>query len=332
MVRESEIQKAVEILRAGGLVALPTETVYGLGADATNREAVAKVFAVKGRPPAHPLIVHIGGAEWLDEWAREIPDAARRLAAKFWPGPLTLILKRSDRVIDHVTGGQDTVGLRVPDQADTLRIIRELGHPIAAPSANRFGRVSPTSADHVREDLGDEIDFIVDGGPCRVGIESTIVDMSCEKPEILRLGAITEAEVAEVVGRPVPVREKPASVRAPGTLESHYAPEASVLLAEPSEMARIAGEFIRQNKRVVMITRPVPGCGAPSEDENVPIVLPVPPSDEAFARNLYALLREADRREADVILVSPPVAEAGLGRAVADRLRRAAAPRSGIEQ
>ncbi|MEP7216361.1 MAG: L-threonylcarbamoyladenylate synthase, partial [Anaerolineaceae bacterium] len=228
----TEIARAVAVLRAGGLIGLPTETVYGLAADAANELAVRRVFAVKGRPASHPVIVHVTGVEALADWAREVPEAALRLAGAFWPGPLTLVLPRTARAGDVVTGGQDTVALRVPSHPLALDVLRAFGGGLAAPSANRFGHVSPTTAQHVRDDLGVEVDFVLDGGPCAIGVESTIVDLATDPaaPVILRTGAVTREDVARVLGGAVRVRDDVATggVRAPGMLAAHYAPRAGV--------------------------------------------------------------------------------------------------------
>lgn len=291
---------AARLLGEGKLVAFPTETVYGLGADAENEAAVRRIFEVKGRPQGHPLIVHLADASLLPGWAADVPPAAARLAERFWPGPLTLILGRGPRVIPVVTGGQPTVGLRVPAHPLARTLLREFGRGVAAPSANRFGRVSPTTASHVREDLGSDADFLLDGGPCAVGLESTIVDLSSGEPGILRPGGVTREALEEALGRPVPVRAS-GPVRAPGRLESHYAPRARVVLAEPGERVRRAEAFRREGLRVVEIPSPAP-------------------------EKLYAALRAADREGADVIVVGLP-REEGLGLAVADRLRKAAGPK-----
>ena len=217
------IRDAAAILRRGGLVAFPTETVYGLGADASNPAAVARIYAVKGRPPNHPVIVHIGESGQWARWAREFPEHAAKLAARFWPGPLTLVLRRASGVGDYLTGGQETIGLRVPGHPIALELLREFRGGIAAPSANRFGRVSPTSAEHVRSDLGSDVDLILDGGACEIGIESTIVDVSRGRPVVLRPGRISEDDIASALGFP-PARRDPGAPRAPGALPSHYAP------------------------------------------------------------------------------------------------------------
>ena len=220
MATDVDITRAVEALRRGRLVAFPTETVYGLAADAASTDALSRLYAVKGRPPDHPVIVHVAAPDALDEWAARVPAAARRLADEVWPGPLTIVLERSDRVPDAVTGGGDTVGVRVPDQHVALALLRAFGGGIAAPSANRFGRVSPTTAEHVRADLGADVDVVLDDGPCSVGVESTIVDCSGAEPVILRPGGVSRERIAELVGRPVAVRSD-GLVRAPGTIKSH---------------------------------------------------------------------------------------------------------------
>jgi L-threonylcarbamoyladenylate synthase len=300
------IEAAVDVLRRGGLVAFPTETVYGLGADAGNLAAVERLFAVKGRPRGHPVIVHLGGAGALDDWVREVPDAAHRLAAAFWPGPLTLLLPRSELVADAVTGGRPAVGVRVPAHPVALALLRAFGGGIAAPSANRFGRVSPTTAAHVRADLGDDVDLILDGGPTTVGVESTIVDCTADVPTVLRHGGVTAEELAAVLDGPlVDVPTGPS--RAPGMLASHYAPRARVELVPDTESARHRLEQRRAEGRAADVIDPGPDV-------------------VAYARHLYEWLREADDRHLDVVVVVPPP-EDGIGVAINERLRKAAAPR-----
>jgi len=310
-----EVDEAIDILRRGGLVALPTETVYGLGADALDPSAVARIFSVKGRPTSHPLIVHLADADHLPGWA-EVPDEAWLLAERFWPGPLTLVLPRGPLALDAVTGGLGTIGLRVPAHPLTRAVLLGLGSGVAAPSANRFGRISPTTAQHVAADLGVEVDGILDGGPCEVGIESTIVDMSrADGPAVLRQGAITREALAEALGRPVGLRTHADVVGgeeravAPGQLASHYAPRARLELAPRERIAELARGL--STERVVILGDAELGTDA-----------------ERWARNLYAALRDADARGPDVILVPVPPAGA-LAAAVLDRLTRAAAPRSG---
>lgn len=308
------VEEAIAILRRGGLVALPTETVYGLGADALDPMAVARIFSVKGRPTTHPLIVHLADADHLPGWA-EPPAEAWALAERFWPGPLTLVVPRGPLALDAVTGGLPTIGVRVPAHALTRAVLLGLGSGVAAPSANRFGRISPTTAAHVAADLGDEVDGILDGGPCEVGIESTIVDLSGpEGPAILRHGAITREALEEALGRPVALRTSAAveggreRATAPGQLASHYAPRARLELAPRERIAELA-RGLSAGARVVVLGDEALGVTA-----------------ESWAQNLYAALREADARGPEVILVPVPPAGA-LAAAVLDRLTRAAAPR-----
>lgn len=312
------IERAVQVLRDGGLVALPTETVYGLGADARVPAAVRRIFAVKGRPADHPLIVHIASAEALDAFAVDVPNDARRLADAFWPGPLTLILWRAPSVPDVVTGGRDTVALRVPDHPLTLAVLRALHSGVAAPSANRFGHVSPTTAEHVRADLGDEVDFVLDGGPCRVGLESTILDMTTEVPVLLRPGAVTPEAIEAVLGRAIE-RVATGPSRAPGMLRAHYAPRTKVELVPREGLAERARELRAQGLRV--------GLLAPSATGAIPDVtrFDLGEDPEDFGRSLYASLRAADAAHLDRILVLEPEGQGGLALAIRDRLRRAAA-------
>jgi L-threonylcarbamoyladenylate synthase len=317
VVTKADITRAVEALRGGGLVAFPTETVYGLGADAANVDALARLYAVKGRPPGHPVIVHVAGSELLDEWAADVPATARRLADALWPGPVTIVVRRAARVPDAVTGGGDTVGVRVPDQPVALALLRAFGGGIAAPSANRFGRVSPTTAEDVRADLGADVDVVLDDGPCAVGIESTIVECTGPEPVILRPGGISRERIGELVGTPVATR-RDGLVHAPGTLKSHYAPEATVLLVEQDEVGARAASMVAAGQRVAVLA----AGGPPPVPESV-FVLDAPRDVDDYARVLYARLREADRLGVDVLLaVAPP--DAGVGAAVRDRLRRAA--------
>ena len=303
------LTKAAELLKAGGLVALPTETVYGLGADATNKEAVARIYEVKGRPADHPLIVHIHSMQSLGDWADEIPDYAISLARDFWPGPMTLVLKRSILAEDFVTGGQPTVGLRVPDHVIALALLSAFakigGHGIAAPSANRFGHVSPTTAQAVQDEIGeylDKTDLILDGGPSSVGVESTIIDCTSDAPRILRPGAITIEMIEESTGLKVLTAES--NIRVSGSLEKHYAPNATV------DLNRIpnAGEgFIAL---------------ADFETPVDVIRLAAPKSIEDFARVMYAALREGDAKGLKSVVVAEPAGD-GLALAIRDRLMRA---------
>lgn len=286
-------------------MALPTETVYGLAADATNIVAVRRVYAIKGRPADHPLIVHLPDPEQLERYATDISAAARRLVARFWPGPLTIVMRKSDEVPLDVTGGQDTVALRMIDHPLTRAILHRFGHAVAAPSANRFGRISPTTAEHVRADLGDDVDLIVDGGPSRIGVESTIVDITGDVPAILRHGAIGPTALADALGSPVVTRSG-GDVRAPGMLASHYAPRATLVVAGTGQIATVLARERDTGARVAELT--------------------LPEDPRAAARSLYASLRALDGQSYDTIVVAMPL-DTEANAAVRDRLARAAAPR-----
>ncbi|MET0628102.1 MAG: L-threonylcarbamoyladenylate synthase [Acidimicrobiia bacterium] len=321
-VTREDLAAAATALRAGELVAFPTETVYGLGADASSPDALRRLYEVKGRPADHPVIVHIANSEALSTWAADVPDSARRLAAACWPGPLTLVLRRAAGVLDQATGGLDTVGVRVPDQRVALALLDEFGGGIAAPSANRYGRVSPTTADDVRADLGADVDVVLDDGPCRVGVESTIVDCSSPKVSILREGGVTHGQVEAILGATVLLdTDARGAVRAPGTHESHYAPRARVDLVAADELETWVLAAVARGDRVGVIS--TDGSGAVPDGA---VVLGRPTSAEEYARSLYALLRAADQQRLDVVVAVAPEA-VGIGAAVADRLRRAAAPR-----
>ena len=305
-----EVRRAAQILRAGGLVAFPTETVYGLGADAANEKAVARLYAVKRRPTDHPVIIHFAAAQAAFDWAREVPDAARKLAQKFWPGPLTLILKRSRQARDFLTGAQDTVGLRVPSHPVAQELLRLFDGAIAAPSANRFGLVSPTTAAHVRDDLGKDVDLVLEGGASDVGIESTIVDLSGATPVLLRPGHISKAEVEALIGA---VGEKNAtSPRHAGGLERHYAPRTPARLVATYALDR---EIANGKHKVAVLAFSRP-------DERVDYWLRMPRDPHAYAQRLYAALRELDSAGCERILVEAPP-DAPEWDAVRDRLRRA---------
>jgi L-threonylcarbamoyladenylate synthase len=306
------IKAAAQSLIAGHLVAFPTETVYGLGADATNETAIAKIYKAKGRPADHPLIVHIASIDAIDQWAQDISEYAINLARDFWPGPMTLVFKRSDLAKDFITGNQNTVGLRVPNQSIALALLKEFellgGKGIAAPSANRFGAVSPTTAQAVKDELENYLDqtsdIILDGGPCQVGVESTIIDCTAQTPQILRLGAITKEMIQESTGLLV-IDEAPTDIRVSGSLESHYSPNAKVVL----DTYPTGGEgFIA----IDSIQTP-PGA----------IRLAAPSSIEGFARDLYSALRFADAQGLTKVCVIQPEGP-GLAAAIRDRLKRAA--------
>ena len=305
-----EVRRAAHILRAGGLVAFPTETVYGLGADAANEKAVARLYAVKRRPADHPVIIHFAAAQAAFDWAREVPDAARKLAQKFWPGPLTLILKRSRQARDFVTGAQDTVGLRVPSHPVAQELLRLFDGAIAAPSANRFGLVSPTTAAHARDDLGKDVDLVLEGGASDVGIESTIVDLSGATPVLLRPGHISKAEIEALIGA---VGEKDAtSPRHSGGLERHYAPRTPAKMVPTYALDKEISVF-ENRVAVLAFSRP---------DERVDFWLRMPRDPHAYAQRLYAALRELDTAGCARILVEAPP-DAPEWDAVRDRLRRA---------
>lgn len=306
------VSAAAKSLAAGNLVAFPTETVYGLGADATNSEAIAKIYRAKGRPADHPLIVHISSLDAMGQWVLDIPEYAINLARDFWPGPMTLVFTRSELAKDFITGNQNTVGLRVPNQPIALALLKEFeklgGKGVAAPSANRFGAVSPTTAQAVIEELADYLDpkndLILDGGPCQVGVESTIIDCTSEAPQILRLGAITKEMIQESTGLLV-IDEVVSEIRVSGSLESHYSPAAKVVL---DELAKIGEGFI------ALDSFPTPQ-GA--------IRLAAPSSVESYAREIYAALRFADAQGISRICVMQPEGD-GLAAAIRDRLKRAA--------
>ncbi len=319
MSAPARVAEAVAVLRSGGLVAFPTETVYGLGCDADDPAALRRLYAVKGRPAEHPVIVHLPDAAALGAWSRDPAPTAVALADACWPGPLTLVVRRAPRVPDEVTGGRDTVGLRVPAQPLALELLECFGGGIAAPSANRFGRVSPTTAADVRADLGDAVDLVLDGGRCEVGLESTIVDCTVDPPQVLRLGGIPVERIESILGARVDLRTD-GEVAAPGTLPAHYAPDARVVVVDDAgAVGARAASLLAEGRRVGVLTlEPSP----PALPAGV-VVLDPPEDVTQYARVLYARLREADRRRLDVVLaVAPP--PAGIGAAIADRLARAA--------
>jgi L-threonylcarbamoyladenylate synthase len=310
----SALKDAAESLIAGNLVAFPTETVYGLGTDASNQQAVARIYEVKGRPTNHPLIVHISSINNLDKWAKDIPDYAVKLARAFWPGPMTLILPRTDLAKDFITGGQNNVGIRVPAHTVALSLLKEFeaqgGYGVAAPSANRFGKVSPTCADDVKAELSDYLnsnDLILDGGPSSVGVESTIINCINTIPSILRPGAITAAMINELLGIQIEVFAKNNSdqIRAPGLLESHYSPKAKVYL---SGTPSTGDGFIALRK-------------FPTPDGAIRLASPA--TNEEYARSLYQGLRLADSKKISKVFVIEPVGN-DIAIAVCDRLQKAA--------
>ena len=306
------LKVAAQALKDGSLVAFPTETVYGLGADATNASAVARIYEVKGRPSDHPLIVHIGDLKHLEQWILEIPKFAIDLARAFWPGPMTLILKRSELAKDFITGSQETVGIRIPGNSLALGLLEAFhnlgGKGIAAPSANRFGQVSPTTVTAVQEELGEYLadsDLVLDGGSSEVGLESTIIDCTTDAPRILRPGAITTEMIEEVTGKTVAKEFGDSDIRVSGSLENHYAPKA----------------------RVILDQRPLSGSGFIAlENIETPagvIRLAAPKSIEEFARVLYESLRAGDHQQLGCIFIEQPTGD-GLALAIRDRLGRSA--------
>lgn len=307
----SDVRRAAEILRAGGLVAFPTETVYGLGADASSAAAVARLYLAKGRPGNHPVIVHFASAQSAFAWGREVPAAAHKLAARFWPGPLTLIVKRSPKAQDFVTGAQESIGLRVPSHPVAQALLREFGGGVAAPSANLFGKVSPTAAAHVREDFARQIDLVLDGGASEVGIESTILDLSGAKPVLLRPGGISRAQLEEELGTKVEAGNS-ASPRHSGGLERHYAPRTPAQLVPPHALDQ---EIAKRQSAVAVLAFSRP-------DERVDYWIRMPRSPRAYAQRLYAALRELDGAQCETILIEMPP-ETAEWTAVWDRLSRA---------
>ncbi len=319
MATGDAIKAAARVLEAGGLVAFPTETVYGLGADAENPQAVAAIYAAKGRPANHPVIVHVAPEADLSYWAAEIPAHAQKLIAAFWPGPLTLIFKRAAHIPDAVSGGQDSIGLRCPSHPVAQALLREFKGGrggVAAPSANKFGHVSPTTAQHVRDEFGDELSCILDGGQSEVGIESTIVDLSRGGVALLRPGQISAQRIEAVLGIK-PAASDAAAPRVSGALDSHYAPATPVILVEAARFVEAIAQLRKQGWRVVTMQREWEGIAGALATRRMPA------APDAYAHDLYAALRAMDHAGGDVIVVeAPPVTEAWTG--VNDRLRRAA--------
>lgn len=319
------IKQAAQLLHQGQLVAFPTETVYGLGADASNPAAVARIFTAKGRPANHPLIVHIACSEYLSTWAEEIPDAALKLAEKFWPGPLAIILKKQAHVPLAVTGGQNTVGLRVPNHPVALQLLREFGGGIAAPSANRFCRISPTQAQHVAEELGDSVDLILDGGACEVGVESTIVDLSGQVPRLLRHGQITAQQIQAVLQTELLVPETvqqatKEEIRAPGMMAIHYAPLTPAVLCPSQQLHSFISQQLAENKTIAVMA-----CQSEINATGLAAVLAMPKKAEHYAQALYASLRTLDHLQCELIVVEEPPSDADWS-AINDRLKKATAP------
>jgi L-threonylcarbamoyladenylate synthase len=314
---QKQIQAAVEALRAGELVAFPTETVYGLGANASDPTAVRKIFELKGRPSDHPIIVHIDDKKHLQRWAQDLPPEAQALANAFWPGPLTLVLNRAPAVSDIVTGGQDTIAIRIPSHPIARQLLAGFGGGVAAPSANRYGHVSPTRADHVRDEFGKSIKHVLDGGDCKIGLESTIVLCTGSVPRLLRPGSITLSQLRAVVPGVITGFD-PAAPRAPGDKPRHYSPKTPVTLVPGRRLVDVMREFTDEKEKVAVLSlRP------PSTANRYMTWINAGGRHEAYARNLYAHLRTLDKVGAKVILIEEvPAGEQW--DAVRDRLKRAA--------
>lgn len=316
------VDRAVSILRSGGLVAFPTETVYGLGADATNADAVRRIFAAKGRPPTNPLIVHVADLETAKRYAAEWSDVAQTLAAVWWPGPLTLVVRKGPAIVDEVSAGRMTVGLRVPDHPVALELLRAFGGPVAAPSANKSNRVSPTTAQHVREELGDAVDLVLDGGPCAVGIESTVLDLSGTKPTILRPGGVSRRQIEHILGAVdvfsgAVATEQPAA--SPGQHATHYAPRTPAVRFETPQRGLIQIDPPDGRRNGLMLLSPLPAL---KKWERI-VAMPNDPAD--YARHFYAVLRELDGMNlATLFIEMPPDRPEWF--AVRDRILRATRP------
>lgn len=320
MVRatQSEIEAAVEALRAGELVAFPTETVYGLGANAQNPAALRKVFEAKGRPVHHPLIVHLDSARYLHRWTHKLPATAEKLAARFWPGPLTLVLPKAGHVLDGITGGQGTVAIRVPGHPMAQQLLNAFGGGIAAPSANRYGHLSPTRAEHVRDELGDAVKIVLDGGECQVGVESTIVSCAEDPVRLLRPGAVTLSQLRSVVGD-VAVGADAKAPRVPGSMQSHYAPTTPLEVVPGDGLEIFAGALNDQGERVAVLAMRLPL-------KTLPLVtwINAGRKPQTYAHDLYANLRTLDKAGCARILVQEVPGDERWD-AVRDRLQKAAA-------
>ena len=321
--QQQQIAVAVKQLQAGGTVAFPTETVYGLGADIAIPSAIREIYEIKGRPADHPLIVHFAHSSQLPYWAIEIPESAWKLATHFWPGPLTLILKRSQHVPQYVTGGQNTVGLRIPDHPVALALLKALGTEtaVAAPSANRFGRISPTTAAHVRDELGQNVSMVLDGGACQIGLESTIVSFDDDTATVLRPGGIPLSALETVLGKKLKLNNQhKTAIRAPGTLSSHYAPATPLEICPTQTIWQRTHELETQNLCAAVITWSV-SKSTPLTNKNI-VQFAMPREPVAYGIQLYATLRQFDRKGFDRLLVeAPPDNPAWL--AITDRFQRA---------
>jgi L-threonylcarbamoyladenylate synthase len=324
---KTAVARAVEVIRRGGLVAFPTETVYGLGANALDARAVRAVFVAKGRPSDNPLIVHVASADQARSLAKHFPPVAEKLARAFMPGALTLVLRHNDTLPQIVTANLDTVAVRIPNHNVALALIRAAGVPLVAPSANLSGHPSPTTAQHVAEDLRGRVDIILDGGPTRIGLESTVVDVTCRPPVILRLGGVTVEQIRKVIGRVRTVATAAQSARSPGTRHKHYSPRARVKLVprgNATMFARLLENATKRGESVAAIIHSRALRNVAKQFRKSLVVRLLPTQAEKFARELFRAIRELDNQKPDAIIVEK-VKPTGLGAAILDRLKRAAA-------
>ena len=310
-----DISNAIHLLQEGELVAIPTETVYGLAGNALNVSAIAKIFSVKNRPSFDPLIVHVASLEKAKEFVKEIPEKANQLTSRFWPGPLTILLQKKNQIPDLVTAGLNTVGVRCPDHPLTLALLQKLSFPLAAPSANPFGYVSPTTPAHVNEQLGDKIGYILDGGPCQVGIESTVIGFESETPVIYRFGGLSQEKIESIIGKVNTKTYSTSNPKAPGQLASHYSPGKRVILGNPMDLSK---KYKAHSFGAIVFQKLIQEI-----DPQNQIVLSPSGNLEEAAQNLFSALRQLDKMEIELILAEE-VPDVGLGRAINDRLRRAA--------
>jgi L-threonylcarbamoyladenylate synthase len=319
-----DLNKAVTILRAGGLVAFPTETVYGLGADASNETAIRKIFRAKERPYDHPLIVHVANITQLADWARDISPATQKLAEAFWPGPLTIILKKHPRVLDIITGGQETIGLRIPRHPLAQTLLSTFGGGLAAPSANKFTHLSPTTAEAVQEELGDKVDLVLDGGACAVGLESTILDMSGLQPIILRPGMITTAQLAAILKCKIAFRQSASVIRAPGMHTLHYAPMTKTVVLAMEQIPIFLQSLNKPDLPVALVTYSsyFPLSQITSKCYHVKLAARA----DIYAHDLYQTLRALDRQQFKCIIIEA-VPEGPAWEAIRDRLKKASGKR-----
>jgi len=320
-MNQSDLDLAVDLLHDGQIVAFPTETVYGLGANASDPSAINKIYALKGRPSNHPLIIHLADISQIDYWARNIPLCVEQLSQKFWPGPLTLILERGNAPLE-VTGGQDSVGIRIPSHPVAQKLLKQFGGGIAAPSANRFGRVSPTQSDHVYEEFGDSIKLILDGGSCQVGLESTILSLVGNRAILLRPGSIRKSDLEATLQTTIESPSVNTTIRASGTLESHYAPETPIELSKIEHLNERILSLTESHVRIAVMSLSHRTTEELAQKNVHHITMPISPDN--YGKELYASLRELDRIGVDLILIEKPPEDSEAWLAVHDRLTRAA--------